>query len=86
MHKFKIFAVGVIVAAATLVGFGLSQGDNANAATRECGDNAIIRCGAMTASEKKSDYAKNERGMKKTCSHYKIDSSDMAARSSAKPS
>ena len=84
MHKFKIFAVGILVAAATLVGYSFSQGDNANAASRECGDNAIIRCGAMTASELKSDYAKNERGLKKIFSHYNIDASDISSSSAAK--
>ncbi len=84
MNKFKLFALGLLITTATLVGYGLSQGDGVNAASRECGDNAIIRCGAMSASELKSEYAKNERGLKKIYSHYNIDASDIAASSLAK--
>lgn len=84
MNKMKLFVVSLIVTTATLVGYGLNQGDSVNAATRECGDNAIIRCGAMSASELKSEYAKNERGLKSIFSHYNIDASDIASSGSAK--
>ena len=84
MSKFKIVMIGILAAVVGFVGYGLSQGDAVNAASRECGDNAIIRCGAMTASELKSEYAKNERGLKKIYSHYNIDASDIAASGSAK--
>jgi uncharacterized repeat protein (TIGR01451 family)/LPXTG-motif cell wall-anchored protein len=84
MSKGKFVIFGILAAVIGFVGFGLSQGDAANAESRECGDNSIIRCGAMSASELKSEYAKNERGLKAIYSHYNIDASDIAASSSAK--
>lgn len=84
MSKLKIVAVSLIVAVAGFIGVGLIQGDIAKAESRECGDNSIIRCGAMSASELKSEYAKNERGLKKIYSHYNIDAADIAVSSSAK--
>lgn len=84
MSKVKIAAIAIVVAVLSAVGFGFMQAGIANAETRECSDNSIIRCGAMSASELKSEYAKNERGLKAIYSHYNIDASDIAASGSAK--
>lgn len=84
MSKVKIAIIAIVVAVLGAVGLGFAQGSVANAETRECGDNSIIRCGAMSASELKSEYAKNERGLKAIYSHYNIDASDIAASGSAK--
>lgn len=84
MSKVKIIAVSLLAAVAGFIGYGMAQGDIVKAESRECGDNAIVRCGAMTASELKSKYAANERGLKSIYSHYNISASDIAASSSAK--
>jgi uncharacterized repeat protein (TIGR01451 family) len=83
MKPIKLIVAGAIIAVASLVG-AISLSATANAEGRECGDNAIIRCGAMSASELKSEYAKNERGLKKIYSYYNIDASDIASSTSAK--
>ncbi len=84
MSKAKIIIVSLLAAVAGFVGYGLSQGDIVNAETRECGDNSIIRCGVMTASELKTAYNKNERGLKKIYTHYGISAADIASAGSAK--
>ena len=84
MNKVTSIALGLLIAAAGFVGVGLIQGDIAKAESRECGDNAIVRCGTMSASELKSKYAQNDRSLKKIYSHYNIDAKDIASSSSAK--
>ncbi len=83
MKSIKGIILGSILAVISLVGF-LAWSPSVSAESRECGDNAIIRCGAMSASELKSEYAKNERGLKKIYSYYNIDASDIASSGSAK--
>ena len=68
MNKVTSIALGLLIAAAGFVGVGLIQGDIAKAESRECGDNAIVRCGTMSASELKSKYAQNDRSLKKISS------------------
>jgi len=83
MKSVKVMVLGVALAVAGLVGV-LAFSPSVSAESRECGDNAIIRCGAMGASELKSEYAKNERGLKKIYSYYNIDAVDIASSNSAK--
>lgn len=84
MKTIHAIMTGVGFAAAGIAG-ALAMATPVHAAeSRECGDNAIIRCGAMSASELKSEYAKNDRGLKKILSHYNIDAADIAASGSAK--
>lgn len=85
MSKLKALFATLLIALAGFVGYAVIAGDTAKAGeTVECGDNAIIRCGAMTASQLKSKYADNSRGLKKIYSYYNIDASDIAKSGSAK--
>ncbi len=85
MSKFKSIIAAVFVAALSVVGYNYLQGDNTLAAeTRECGDNAIMRCGAMTAAELKTKYDANDRGTKGIFTHYNISATDVANAGSAK--
>lgn len=85
MSKLKIAVIGVLAAVVGLVGFGLSQGDAAQAASRECGPNAIIKCGSMTETELASDYSKNnEKDLHKIFSSYGISSSMISSKSGVK--
>lgn len=85
MSKLKVIIATIVVAAMGFIGYAVATGDSAKAAeAKECGDNAIIRCGAMTSSELKSKYAANDRGLKAIYSYYHIDASDIAGSGSAK--
>lgn len=69
-----VFAASLLFAPVTLA-----------AEPRDCDDNAIIKCGALTQSELKQDYDANTTGdIKAVFSHYGITETDMAAISSAK--
>jgi len=83
MKSIRTIMLGAVLALASFAGV-VSLSPTVSAESRECGDNAIIRCGAMSAGELKSEYAKNERGLKKIFSHYNIDAADIAASSTAK--
>ena len=83
MKSIRVVVMGAILAVSSLLGV-VTFSAPASAEARECGDNAIIRCGAMSASELKSEYDKNDRGLKKIYSYYNIDASDIASASSAK--
>jgi len=83
MKLLQTIMFGAVLTLASFAGV-VSTSSSASAESRECGDNAIVRCGAMSASELKSEYAKNERGLKKIYSYYNIDASDIASSSSAK--
>lgn len=83
MKSIKGIIVGSILAIISLVGLFVWS-PVVSAESRECGDNAIIRCGAMSAGELRSEYAKNDRGLKKIYSHYNIDASDISSSGSAK--
>lgn len=83
MKSIRVVIMGAILAVSSLLGV-LAFSAPVSAESRECGDNAIIRCGAMSASELKSEYDKNDRGLKKIYSYYQIDASDIAAAGSAK--
>lgn len=81
MSKLKIVLAGVLAGVVGLVGYGLSQGDAANAASRECGPNAIVKCGTMTESELASKYSKNtEKDLHKIFSAYGISSSMISSK------
>lgn len=83
IRSVKVMIVGTVIALASAAG-AVSFSTPASAESRECGDNAVIRCGAMSASELRSEYAKNDRGLKQIFSYYNIDASDIAASGSAK--
>lgn len=83
MKGVRQLVTGFVLAAAGTVAV-LSMSPLASAESRECGDNAIIRCGAMSASELKSEYAKNDRGLKKIYDYYGISAGDIAASGAAK--
>jgi uncharacterized repeat protein (TIGR01451 family) len=83
MKSIKGVLFGSLFALASILGV-VALASPASAETRECGDNAIIRCGAMSASELKNEYSKNDRGLKKIFSHYNIEASDITASGSAK--
>ena len=83
MKATKHLLLGSLLVIASFAGL-VATSSSVSAESRECGDNAIIRCGAMSASELKSEYAKNDRGLKKIYSYYNIDAADIAASSSAK--
>ena len=84
MKSIKVIVLGAVLALASLVGAVSFSASASAAESRECGDNAILRCGAMSASELKKDYADNDRGLKDIYSYYNIDASDIAASGSAK--
>jgi len=84
MKSIKFIALGAVIALASLVGMVSFSASASASESRECGDNAILRCGALSASELKKDYADNDRGLKDIYSYYNIDASDIASSSSAK--
>ena len=85
MKKFKSIIAATFVAVLAVVGYNYVQGDSSYATeVRECGDNAIMRCGAMTAAELKSKYDANDRGTKGIFTHYNISATDVANAGSAK--
>lgn len=85
MSKLKIAVIGVLAAVVGLVGYGISQGDAVNAASRECDSNAIIKCGSMTEAELASDYSKNsEKDLHKIFSAYGVSSSMIKNKSGVK--
>lgn len=85
MNKLKLSVTAVFVAALALVGYSYFQGDTTLAAeVRECSDNSIIRCGAMTPDELKTKYAANERGLQGIYSHYNISAEDIKNSANAK--
>jgi len=85
VSKFKLIITTVLIAALGFVGYNVLQGDDTYAAgTVDCGDNSIIRCGAMTPEQLKAKYAANERGLKAIFSHYDISATDIANSSTAK--
>jgi hypothetical protein len=84
MSKLKALFATLLIAVVGFVGYAAVSGDNASAESVECGDNAIIRCGAMTSGELKKKYADNDRGLKAIYSYYNIDASDIANSGSAK--
>lgn len=85
MKKFKSIIAATFVAVLAVVGYNYVQGDSSYATeVRECGDNAIMRCGAMTAAELKSKYDANDRGTKGIFTHYKISATDVANAGTAK--
>lgn len=85
MSKLKLIVVAVFVAAFGFVGYNMFQGDNTLATeVTECGDNSIIRCGAMSADELKTKYAANASDLQAIYTHYGIDANDIANSSSAK--
>ncbi len=81
MSKLKIVIAGVLAGVVGLVGYGLSQGDAANAASPECGPNAIVKCGTMSEAELASKYSKNtEKDLHKIFSAYGISSSMISSK------
>lgn len=85
MSKFKLILAAFVVTVLGFVGYNLVLGDNTLAAeTAECGDNSIIRCGAMSADQLKAKYAANERDLQAIFTHYGISAADIAGSSSAK--
>jgi len=62
MKVFKLVVAGVAIAAAAVFGLNAVQGSNATAASRECGNNSIIACGAMSETELASEYKANKKG------------------------
>lgn len=63
MSKLKSIIAAAFVAVLAVAGYNYVNGDSSYATeVRECGDNAIMRCGAMTAAELKSKYDANDRG------------------------
>ncbi len=85
MNKLKVLVATLLVATLGFVGYNALQGDSAQAAeTAECGDNSIMRCGAMTAAILQSKYAANDRSTQAIFSYYNISASDVAGAGSAK--
>lgn len=85
MSKFKQVLAAAGIAVLGFVGYNIVQGDNTLAAeTVECGDNSIIRCGAMTAGELKTKYAANDRDTQAIFTHYGITAADIENSQNAK--
>ena len=85
MSKLTIVLAGVLAGVVGLVGYGLSQGDAANATARECGPNAIIKCGSLDEKELAADYKKNAEGdLGKIFNAYGITSSMISSHAGKK--
>lgn len=85
MNKFKLIVATLVVSVLAVVGYNVAQGDNTLAAeARECGNNAIMRCGAMSPDELKRKYNENDRGTQAIFTHYNISASDVSNSHMAK--
>lgn len=85
MSNIKLIFAAVVVAALGFVGYNIATGDNTLAAeTAECGDNSIIRCGAMSSDDLKTKYAANDRDLQAIYTHYGISADDIAGSATAK--
>ena len=85
MSKLKLTVIGVLAAVTGLIGYGLSQGDTINAASRECGSNSIIKCGSLTETELAADYKANkEKDLHKIFNSYGITSSMISNKAGKK--
>lgn len=79
--KFYIAAASLVVAVGALVAINATAGQ-AISSFRNCNDDAIIRCGAITEAELLQKYDQNVGDVQAVYKHYGITRADLAGTAS----